>query len=162
MPKISSKKLARLRSAAGRKLGPRAAGQRGAALQVVAGAVAGIAHSAATSRVQLIGKNWWSGPVLLAVAGIAANRSARLRGVGNALLGAAGYSGYMAYTVQAANKPAQTSGFEEQETGLIGGGFQSYRAPFLDQPARVPVLSAPNPGAQSIPVSSTIETIGLN
>ncbi len=155
--RISKEKFARLRSRAGRAGKAVATGTRGAAVQVVAGAVAGIAHYAASSRVDFIGKNWWAGPVVLAVAGIAANRSAKLRGVGNALLGAAGYSAYVGYNVSHANAPAQTSGVED--TGLLAGsGWNPYRAPYLDS---LPAMAAPAPAAAPTPVSETVKGIGL-
>jgi hypothetical protein len=156
--KISKEKLARLRSAAGRRIKEAATGSRGAALQVIAGAVAGIAHYAAASRVDFVGKNWWTGPAIIGVAGVAANRSARLRGVSSALLGAAGYSAYVGYNVTHANAPVkQTQGLEEgPDVGLIAGGFSSYRAPYLDQPS---VSSSPSAAE---PVSAAVETIGLN
>jgi hypothetical protein len=144
---------------AGRAVGR---GTRGAALQVIAGLVAGVGHSAAASRVDFVQKNWWSGPVILGVVGLLARKSRRLSGAGDALLGAAGYAGYMAYTVAHANAPAASAGTqgvwddEASDVGFLSGGG-GYRAPGLDAYTQVPTA----PQSSAIPVSASVDTVGL-
>jgi hypothetical protein len=95
-------------------------GIKGAALQAATGAVANLGHTALATRVPFVAQNWWSGPAGLAVLGVLMKRRPRLRGLGDAMLGAAGYAGAMGYT--ASRMGAEAGALYEPETGMLVGG----------------------------------------
>ena len=87
-------------------------------------------------------------PYVMAGTGMLLKRNARFAGIGDALLGAAGYSGYLGYLMNATVK-ANTP----KETGLVIGG-QGWDAPALDYPAPMAAAEAEVP--------SSVDTLGLN
>jgi len=96
------------------------AGVKGAALQAATGAVAQLGHNALAQRVPFVAQNWWTGPAAMAVLGLLMKRRQRLRGLGDAMLGAAGYAGAFGYT--ASRIPQTGDLYTASETGMLVGG----------------------------------------
>jgi hypothetical protein len=121
MPRISAKRLAAYKRR-GRKVG-RAVGRgvKASALQVATGAVAQLGSVALAGRVGFIQGNWWAAPAMLALAGVLAKRRQRLGGLGDALLGAAGYAGAQQYQLGAAMRAqgAETGALYGSEVGML-------------------------------------------
>jgi len=103
-------------------------GIRGAALQAATGAVANLGASAVASRVGFVGSTWWAPPLGMAVLGVLMKKRPRLRGLGDAMLGAAGYAG--AQNFQLSRSVAASAGEagalyapgNMYDTGLLVGG----------------------------------------
>ena len=129
MPRRRRRRARRYARAAGRAA---MGGIKGAALQAATGAVANLGHTALSTRVPFVAANWWAGPAGMAVLGILMKRRPRLRGLGDAMLGAAGYAGAMGYQAAKATAVAmgEAAAVYEPDTGmLVGGQF----APLSDQ-----------------------------
>ena len=101
------------------------AGVKGAALQAATGAVAQLGHTAVATRVPFVAQNWWSGPAALALLGLLMKRRQRLRGLGDAMLGAAGYAGAQGYTASRMGAGIEAQGlYDPADAGmLVGGGY---------------------------------------
>lgn len=94
-------------------------GVKGSVLQLAAGAVGQLGSTAAAGRVGFLASNWWASPALVAVLGHLAKRRRKLAGIGDALLGAAGF--------QAAQQYQMNSGMVAQaaETGALYPGYET-------------------------------------
>jgi hypothetical protein len=91
-------------------------GIKGAALQAATGAVAELGAAAIAARVPFVAQNWWATPAGLALLGILMKRRQRLRGLGDAMLGAAGYAGAQNYQL------ARAIGVTAGETAALYDG----------------------------------------
>jgi len=98
-------------------------GIRGAALQAATGAVAQLGVSALAARVQFVGQTWWAPAATMALVGVLMKRRTRLRGLGDAMLGAAGYSGAECYVISRGNAGQAEAGALYDTGMLVGGQF---------------------------------------
>ena len=97
-------------------------GIRGAALQAATGAVAQLGTAALASRVDFVGQTWWAPAAGMAVLGVLMKKRARLRSLGDAMLGAAGYAGAQGYQLSRAVAAANPEAAALYDTGLLVGG----------------------------------------
>lgn len=99
-------------------------GIRGAALQAATGAVAQLGSAAIAARVDFVGRTWWAPAAGMAVLGVLMKRRPRLRGLGDAMLGAAGYAGAQGYQLSRSVAAAggEAAALYEGDTGLLVGG----------------------------------------
>lgn len=108
-------------------------GIKGSAIQIATGAVAELGNAAIAGKVGFIGQNWWAGPGGMALLGILMKKRRRLAGLGDAMLGAAGYAGAMNYTMAqmtAGHAPETAALLQPGDVGaLMGSGY----APLNDQ-----------------------------
>lgn len=96
-------------------------GIRGAALQAATGAVGQLGISALAARVGFIGQTWWAPAATMALLGVVMKRRTRLRGLGDAMLGAAGYAGAEGYMI-ARQVPGPVEAGALYDTGMLMGG----------------------------------------
>lgn len=84
-----------------------AGGAKATAIQVLAGGlVQAIEQKIVEAVPQVASQGWWAPPLAVGALAILARRSARFRSVGDALLGAAGYSAVFRYRSMAASAEA--------------------------------------------------------
>jgi len=88
-----------------------AAGWKGSAMSVGAGAATGIASNYAISAVPFLGQAWWTMPAAMAVVGHFLKR--KYPAVAGAFLGIAGYWGYNTYMQQKSGGAPSAKGLGE-------------------------------------------------
>jgi len=93
-----------------------AAGWKGSAMSVGAGAATGIASTYAVSAVPFLGQAWWTMPAAMAVVGHFLKR--KYPSVGGAMLGIAGYWGYNTY-MQQKSSAATAKGLDSGDAGAL-------------------------------------------
>lgn len=100
-----------------RSIGRAAVSPKSSFMQVLGGGVTYYGHKLGSENVDFIRNNFWAGPAIGAVLGHILKRSAQLREVGAAMIGASGYALALGYTYSQQSKqqsaPAQTSGVVE-------------------------------------------------
>lgn len=84
-----------------------AGGAKANGMQMLAGALVNLIESKVVENFPAVAsQGWWAPPAAMVGIGLLAKRSARFRGVGDALLGAAGYSAAFRYRSMAASAEA--------------------------------------------------------
>lgn len=81
-------------------------------------------HRMLANKVQFLQKNPLAAPIGFIVLGHLLKKSPKLNTVGAALVGAGGYAGAQVYEIRKAmqpapSAPAQTSGFDDNDTGAV-------------------------------------------
>lgn len=100
-----------------------AGGAKANGMQILAGAIVQVIEQKVVESVPTIAnQGWWAPPAAMLGIGLLAKRSARFRGVGDALLGAAGYSAAFRYRSMAASADAGRVMGMPFRPHLIAGG----------------------------------------
>lgn len=132
--KISKAKYDALKSRGRKAARATGRGVKANGIQVVAGAATALVSGALVKAApQLMSFAWWAEPVVLGVAGVLAKRSKRLTAMGDAVLGAAGYAGVVAY---------RTRGPGAEAGRVIGRAFRPALVP-APAVAALPSVSVP-------------------
>jgi hypothetical protein len=108
-----ARRFHRVRHHAGRA----AAGWKGSAMSVGAGAATGIASSYAVQSVPFLGQAWWTMPAAMAVVGHFLKR--KYPAVGGAMLGISGYWAYNTYMQQKATAKGLGEGMGGSDAGAL-------------------------------------------
>lgn len=97
----------------------------GSAIEGAAGVIAFYGHRMLSSKVAFVQNKPLAAPAAMLVLGHVLKKTRKLAPLGGALCGIAGYAGAQVFELQkasnAANKPAQTSGFydDDSDTGAL-------------------------------------------